>query len=82
MVDYTYDLTKTICIGGDMKTTLDLPADLLDEAMRIGGCRTKTATIVQALEQMVRSVKLAKLKSLRGTMPDFTLDLDTLRARA
>ena len=41
-----------------MKTTLDLPANLLDEAMRVGKCGTKTATIIRALEQMVRSVKL------------------------
>ena len=64
-----------------MKTTLELPADLLDEAMRVGKCGTKTATIIHALEQLVRSVKLANLRSMRGTMPDFSLDLDALRAR-
>lgn len=64
-----------------MKTTLDLPTDLLDEAMRLGKCDTKTATIIRALEQLIRSVKLANLRAMRGTMPDFSLDLDTLRAR-
>ena len=53
-----------------MKTTLDLPADLLDEAMRVSKCGTKTATIIRALEQLVRSVKLVNLRSMRGTMPD------------
>ena len=64
-----------------MKTTLDLPVDLLEEAMKESRCPTKTATIVTALEQLVRSAKLARLQSLRGSIPDFTLDLDTLRGR-
>ena len=64
-----------------MKTTLDLPVNLLEEAMRVGKCGTKTATIMRALEQMVRSVKLSRLRAMRGTMPDFSLDLDALRAR-
>ncbi len=80
---------KTVCIlsgilyvfGVKMKTTLDLPVDLLEEAMKESRCPTKTATIVAALEQLVRSAKLARLQSLRGSIPDFTLDLDTLRGR-
>jgi hypothetical protein len=64
-----------------MKTTLDLPANLLEEAMKVGECGTKTATIIRALELMVRSVKLSRLRAMRGTMPDFSLDLDALRAR-
>lgn len=58
-----------------MKTTLDLPVDLLEEAMKESRCPTKTATIVAALEQLVRSAKLARLQSLRGSLPDFKLDL-------
>ncbi len=64
-----------------MKTTLDLPANLLEEAMKVGKCSTKTATIIRALEQMVRSAKLSRLMAMRGTMPGFSLDLDALRAR-
>lgn len=64
-----------------MKTTLDLPADLLDDAMRAGKCATKTATIVLALKELVRREKVARLRSMRGSMPDFNLDLDALRAR-
>ena len=64
-----------------MKTTLDLPVSLLDEAMKVGNCPTKTATIIRALEEMVRSVKRTRLQDLRGSIPDFSLDLDVLRAR-
>jgi hypothetical protein len=72
---------KLYAYGEKMKTTLDLPVDLLEEAMKESRCPTKTATIVAALEQLVRSAKLARLQSLRGSIPDFKLDLDTLRGR-
>ena len=64
-----------------MKTTLQIPLGLLDDAMRSGGYKTKTATVVHALEALVRNAKREKLQSLRGAMPDFSLDLDALRSR-
>ena len=64
-----------------MKTTLDIPRSLLDEAMRVGGFSTRTATIVGALEQLVRSIRLAELRNMRGAMPKFDLNLDVLRSR-
>jgi len=64
-----------------MKTTFELPDRLMAEAMKTGCGTTKTATIVYALEQLVRTAKLAKLRALRGAMPDFNLDLDLLRGR-
>lgn len=65
-----------------MKTTLNLPLDLMDKAMRAGKCGTKTETVVLALEQLIRHERLARLRALRGTMPDFDPDLDALRGRA
>ena len=64
-----------------MKTTLDLPVDLLDAAMKAGKCTTKTATIIAALERLVRDARLSRLRNMRGSMPDFALDLDALRSR-
>jgi len=64
-----------------MKTTFELPDNLMAEAMKTGCGATKTATIVYALEQLVRTTKLAKLRTLRGTMSDFNLNLDVLRGR-
>ena len=64
-----------------MKTTFDLPDRLMAEAMKTGCGTTKTATIIYALEQLVRMAKLAKLRALRGSMPDFDLNLDALRGR-
>lgn len=64
-----------------MKTTLDLPPDLLAAAVKAGGQETKTGTIIMALELLVRREKLSRLRALRGSMPDLSLDLDTLRER-
>ena len=64
-----------------MKTTLNLPENLLAQAMKAANCKTKTAVIVRALEQLVRSEKLALLRASRGSMPDLKIDLDILRAR-
>ncbi len=49
--------------------------------MKTAKCKTKTAVIVRALEQLVRSEKLAALRASRGSMPDLKIDLDSLRAR-
>jgi len=65
-----------------LKTTFDLPDRLMAAAMKTGCGATKTATIIYALEQLVRTTKLAKLRALKGAMPDFDLDLDELRGRA
>jgi len=64
-----------------VKTTFELPDRLMAEAMKTGCGTTKTATIVYALEQLVRATKLAKLRALRGVMPEFDVDLDILRGR-
>lgn len=65
-----------------MKTTFDLPEDLMDAALQTGCAPTKTATVIYALEQLIRTVKIAKLRNLRGMVPDFDLNLDTLRGRS
>ena len=64
-----------------MKTTLDIPRDLLEDAMSVGRFKTRTATIIGALEQLVRMHKIAALRSMRGSMPSFELNLDALRSR-
>ena len=64
-----------------MKTTLNLHEALLSQAMKVSNCKTKTAVIVRALEQLVRNEKLAVLRASRGSMPNLKIDLDALRAR-
>lgn len=64
-----------------MRTTLDLPEELLNEAMLVSHTKTKTKVITLALQDFIRKSKIAKLKNYKGKV-DLVIDLDTLRARS
>jgi Arc/MetJ family transcription regulator len=61
-----------------MRTTLDLPAELVEEARTILGFRSKTDTIILALRELVRRRRVEELKDLLGRV---TLDVDVPRSR-
>lgn len=63
-----------------MRTTLDLPQNLIEEAMEVANVKTKTAAIVQALQEFVRQSKIAKIKQYKARV-DLDIDLDALRDR-
>ncbi len=63
-----------------MRTTLDLPASLINEAMKVSHQKTKTAVIITALEDFLRKNRLQGLKRFRGKV-DLDIDLDVLRGR-
>ena len=63
-----------------MRTTLDLPEDLLNEAMKVTLINTKTKVIVKALEDLIRKTKISKLKDFKGKF-DLNVDLDEIRGR-
>ena len=63
-----------------MRTTLDLPEDLLNEAMKATHIQTKTKVIVTALEELIRKSKITELKKYKGKI-DLDIDLNTLRCR-
>ncbi len=63
-----------------MRTTLDLPEELIDEAMKITQTKTKTGVIVLALEELVRKAKISELKQYKGKI-NLDIDLDELRDR-
>ncbi|WP_419662600.1 conserved uncharacterized protein, DUF2191 [Desulfosarcina variabilis str. Montpellier] len=65
-----------------MRTTLDLPDDLVAEAMKATHIRTKTKVIITALEELVRKTKIAELKQFKGKVTDLEIDLDRLRDRS
>lgn len=52
-----------------MRTTLDIPVDLLDEAQRLAGTSSKTATVVYSLQELIRVKRLRELRRLRGRLP-------------
>ena len=63
-----------------MRTTLDLPEDLLNEAMRATSTKTKTKVIITALEELIRKSKISELKNFKGKI-DLDIDLNTIRGR-
>jgi Arc/MetJ family transcription regulator len=63
-----------------MRTTLDLPAELLDEAQRILGFKSKTDPVVLSLTELVRSRRIDELKTLAGRV-ELELDIDRSRRR-
>ena len=63
-----------------MRTTLDLPNDLLEEAMKATHLETKTKVIIMALEELIRKTKIDGLKEFKGKI-DLGIDLSTIRGR-
>ncbi len=63
-----------------MRTTLDLPAQLISEAMKLSHQKTKTALIISALEDFIRKARISGIKKYKGKV-DLDIDLNTLRQR-
>ncbi len=63
-----------------MRTTLDLPEDLLKEAMKTSNIKTKTHVIITALEQLIRKSKVSELKAYKGKI-NLDIDIDAIRDR-
>jgi Arc/MetJ family transcription regulator len=61
-----------------MRTTLDLPGELLEEAQRLLGFKSKTDTVVLSLRELVRRRRVEELKTLLGSV---RLDVDIPASR-
>ena len=51
-----------------MKTTLNIPEDLIRKAMSLAKHKTKTETIVVALQEYVRQKKIEKILEHQGKL--------------
>lgn len=54
-----------------MKTTLDIPESMLEEAMRLSGAKTKRTVVLSALEEYTRRLKMKALASRLGDSVTF-----------
>lgn len=63
-----------------MRTTLDLPEALLEEAMSLTRIKTKTELIKTAIQNLIQKEKMKNLKNFYGKV-DLEIDLDRLRNR-
>ncbi len=61
-----------------MRTTLDLPEALVEEARSAVGFKSKTDTVVFALREVVRRSRVEDLKALFGRVQ---IDLDIPKSR-
>jgi len=71
-----------VCKHSHMATNLAIDDRLLDEALKVGGHRTKKATVTEALEEYVRRRRQRKIVELFGTIEfDATYDAKAQRRR-
>jgi Arc/MetJ family transcription regulator len=65
-----------------MRTTVDLPEDLLEEARRVTDSKTMRETIVRGLEELVKRDKRERLRQLAGKIQiDFDPSISRSRGR-
>lgn len=63
-----------------MRTTIDIPEELVLEAMKVTHLKTKTDVIKEGLTALIRREKLRNLKNFKGTV-SLDINLDKLRKR-
>lgn len=63
-----------------MRTTLDLPKELVDEAMKITKAKSKTDMIKLALANIIEQKKRERTLTYHGKL-ELDIDLDALRDR-
>ncbi len=61
-----------------MRTTLDVPEELLNEAQRLLQFKSKTDTVIFSLRELIRRKRIEELKEMAGTI---RLDVDRDRSR-
>ena len=61
-----------------MRTTLDIPEPLLEEARRVLGFKSKTDTVVLSLQELIRRRRIEELKSMMGAVK---LEIDIPKSR-
>ncbi|MFZ5470868.1 MAG: type II toxin-antitoxin system VapB family antitoxin [Myxococcota bacterium] len=63
-----------------MRTTLDIPEELMEEAKSLLHFKSKTDTIIVALKELIRRRRIEELKALHGKV-DLQIDLTGSRRR-
>jgi len=51
-----------------MKTTLNIPEDLIKKAMSLAKHKTKTETVIVALQEYIRKKKIEKIMEYQGKL--------------
>jgi len=64
-----------------MRTTLNIPPQLVEEAQRLLGYTSKTDTVVFSLQELIRHKRIEELKKMAGAV-HLELDLPKSRRRS
>lgn len=64
-----------------MRTTLDIPEELVAEAMKLLGFKSKTDTVIVSLQELIRRKRISELKAMSGSV-HLHLNLDSSRRRS
>jgi hypothetical protein len=75
------DILKHMIYAKYMRTTLDLPDEVIDQAREVLGFKSKTDTVVYALKEVIRRGHVQGLTGLFGKV-HIELDLGKSRGRA
>ncbi len=69
-----------ICIkeANNMRTTIDIPDELMKDALRVSQAKTKTMVIVLGLQELINRHKLRELGAMEGKLH---LDVDLRKSR-
>ena len=63
-----------------MRTTLDLPEDIMTEGLKVTHLKSKTELITTAVRELIRKHKISGLKKFKGSL-DVDINLNVLRGR-
>lgn len=61
-----------------MRTTLDIPERLIEEARQLLGFKSKTDTVVLSLQELIRRKRIEELKGMMGHV---RLEIDVPKSR-
>jgi Arc/MetJ family transcription regulator len=75
-----FDISCICGVSFRMRTTIDIPQDLVDKAIELTDAKTKTEVIKLALQELIRRESMKKLLAYRGKV-DLDINLDELRER-
>jgi Arc/MetJ family transcription regulator len=53
-------------LEADVRTTITVPDEVLGELMKYTNAKTRTEAVNKGLEELIRRLKIEKLRSLRG----------------
>ena len=73
-----FDTQKHHEYGFFVRTTLDIPDPLIEEARRLLGFKSKTDTVVFSLQELIRRKRIDELKSMMGKV---RLEIDLTKSR-